>query len=483
MGNYSVPEDVRKMKPVGSIIKVVKGNYYVYTNSRHKDTESGKWKTDSGKFLGKIIPGLGFVPKESKLNSNTITCFEYGQYLLASKLAKDDFEKLKELFTIEESFQLFALACIFVFEGYVGLKPSEEIFETSLIAHDYPSLKYTYHRVANLLSKVGRNDRMLEFQKKCLAEAETLAVDGHVIPSDNNGSDLSFNGYKAREVKGEQMNLLVALDVDTHLPLATRVFPGYMVDKSDFIEFLNFFGSIKGKLLIMDSGFYSNDNLEYLKASEADYIIPLSCNHESYKAANKPSKGRLSQFLYSTNKKVDLVEYREIAFEGKRVIYFRNISEKEKLMKEYLLKLENGAKGYSEEGLEKGMNTFGVIVLETSLSNKAEEIYSHYKTRWAIETYYDRIKNNINFKELNLSEYGMVQGIAFVMMLAGRIDQRLLQAAKKVKKTSKDLVRLMRALKLFDNGKSKALCNTKKEHIEIAQALELTYDLSKKCLG
>jgi len=40
MGTYSVPEEIRKMKAVGTIIKVVKGNYYVYTNTRHKDSES-----------------------------------------------------------------------------------------------------------------------------------------------------------------------------------------------------------------------------------------------------------------------------------------------------------------------------------------------------------------------------------------------------------------------------------------------------------
>ena len=54
----------------------------------------------------------------------------------------------------------------------------------------------------------------------------------------------------------------------------------------------------------------------------------------------------------------------------------------------------------------------------------------------------------MDFSELNLSEYGMVQAVAFVMLLAGRIDQRILSAAKSVRKSGKDLVRLMSALKL-----------------------------------
>ena len=56
----------------------------------------------------------------------------------------------------------------------------------------------------------------------------------------------------------------------------------------------------------------------------------------------------------------------------------------------------------------------------------------------------------------------MVQAIAFVMLLAGRIDQRILSAEKIVRKSSKDLVRPMSALKLYDNGKSWNICNVKK---------------------
>lgn len=40
------------------------------------------------------------------------------------------------------------------------------------------------------------------------------------------------------------------------------------------------------------------------------------------------------------------------------------------------------------------------------------------------------------------------------MLLAGRIDQRILSAEKIVRKSSKVLVRPMSALKLYDNGKS-----------------------------
>lgn len=83
-------------------------------------------------------------------------------------MVRDDFERLKGCFNVEEAFLLFSLACIFVFEGYIVLKPSEGIYERTIIAHDYPGLKYSYHRISRLLSAIGRNDRMLEFQRRCM---------------------------------------------------------------------------------------------------------------------------------------------------------------------------------------------------------------------------------------------------------------------------------------------------------------------------
>ena len=98
---------------------------------------------------------------------------------------------------------------------------------------------------------------MLDFQKKCIKEFITVVIDGHIITSDSNDND----------VKGKQMNLLVALDIATYLPLAIKVFPSYLVGKTDFIEFKNPLGEIKSMLFIMDTGFYQNRIFIYCKTS------------------------------------------------------------------------------------------------------------------------------------------------------------------------------------------------------------------------
>ena len=49
--------------------------------------------------------------------------------------------------------------------------------------------------------------------------------------------------------------------------------------------------------------------------------------------------------------------------------------------------------GRCKEGLQKNIKTLGLIVLETNLGIDAQDVYRYYKARWAIETYYDRMRD------------------------------------------------------------------------------------------
>lgn len=81
---------------------------------------------------------------------------------------------------------------------------------------------------------------------------------------------------------------------------------------------------------------------------------------------------------------------------------------------------------------EKQKKPYGVIVLKTNLKDRsASEIYGCYKARLSIETFYDSLKNGIDFKSIHIDGWALMQGVAFVMLFAGRIDSRILQDDKK----------------------------------------------------
>ena len=485
MGNYAVPDEIRSMKPSGTIVKRIRGGYYVYSHSQHKDPETGKWKTDPGKLMGKIIPGVGYCPSADVSSKRGITCFDYGEYLLACALGAEDYARLKECFNPDEAMQLFSLGAIFCLETYIGLKAAEECFQRCVISHDYPGLRFSYRRMARLLELVGRQEKASVFQRLCNAEdVSSIAVDGHAIPADGDNNDMCSAGHKTPALNSEYMNLMVALDCDSRMPVASRVFPGYMLDKKDFTDFMDGIGSIDGKVILVDMGFFSAENLDYISRNGAYYVIPVSRNLCDYKLASSPGKGgRLAQFLYHAGRRTDTVEYRIRDSGGSRVIYFRNISEAARLSCSYLQNIECGRKGYTKEGYDRQKDSFGVIVLKTNHKGEADGIYGLYKSRWTIETFYDRLKNGIHSEELNLDDWALVQGVSFAMLIAGRIDSRILQAAKKLKMSRKQLVRFMSALKLTDDGKKATIHNLKKDHVDVCKALGIVLDPSRKCLG
>lgn len=47
MGKYSVPKEIRDLKPKEKMVKAVNGQYFVYNYKNSKD-ENGKWKIKMG---------------------------------------------------------------------------------------------------------------------------------------------------------------------------------------------------------------------------------------------------------------------------------------------------------------------------------------------------------------------------------------------------------------------------------------------------
>lgn len=73
-GKYAVPEEIRAIRPEGTVVKKLNGGCYVYetkSTSVKVEDENGlvrwKTKTKSGPCIGKIVPGQGFVPNARRV--------------------------------------------------------------------------------------------------------------------------------------------------------------------------------------------------------------------------------------------------------------------------------------------------------------------------------------------------------------------------------------------------------------------------------
>ena len=93
MGKYSVPENIRKFKPKGTMVKLISGNYYVYEYKMIKG-DDGKRHTKMGSLIGTIKEGIGFIPNNSFVCDAEISTLDYGDYAITVVNSKNVFSTL-----------------------------------------------------------------------------------------------------------------------------------------------------------------------------------------------------------------------------------------------------------------------------------------------------------------------------------------------------------------------------------------------------
>ena len=132
----SIPDDILQYKPCKCTkVRDDNGTYRVYKYSAVK-LPSGKWGTDSGYLIGKIIPGKGFVANKrykKELESDArlpfvdeITDVAYGQYALLLHLSSDILEMLEDCFPGERAAQIYSYAVIMCAFGFTHIDQIDE---------------------------------------------------------------------------------------------------------------------------------------------------------------------------------------------------------------------------------------------------------------------------------------------------------------------------------------------------------------------
>lgn len=425
MGAYSVPERIRAMKPKGTMVKAIRGHYYVY--EYRSVTRDGKRKTEMGRCVGKIEEGRGFVPNSGRAADSEITTLEFGDWAVALSASSQARSLLGEHFHADDADAVWALATMFCVRGVTPARDARRVWEQSCLSLALPSVALGERAVGELLDALGRRQGPVLAFERALAEASSrlVAVDGHVVGSGSLCNDLAGKGYRFGATHCDQMNLLMAYDALGGEPLACRIVEGGLLDKASLADLVADV-PLDGVLWLVDSGFHSAANVELLSRGNNDYIMPLHKGLRACKAAVAEMDLR-ERFAWARGRKATVIEWKEHdAGGGQRVLVLRDCNQAALERSNYLRYLAQGRKGYTEDGLAAAEPFFGVCVLQTSLADAtAEQVWDHYKRRWTIETFYDWLKNGMGMRGLYQRDYYRAQGLAFVCLVASLVRKGL----------------------------------------------------------
>lgn len=479
----TIPENVRKFRPGPCTeIKMISGHYYVYSYHSIK-LPSGSWGKKTDKCIGSIIPDKGFVPNKnyaaeddaSAASADEITVLEYGQYALIESIAWNVKRDLEGCFTTVRAGQIFALATILYVNTFVHVDQVQDFYEQSWLSLRYKNYSFKMGRTAlsSLLDDLGRRtNRVVNYEKNLLVHSSSeVAIDGHAIRSCSDENDLAEAGYKFCQLGEDQVNYLMGYDVNTGKPLFARMYRGSCNDKStieDLVDLLE----LNNILFVVDRGFYSSDNLKLLSLNGNSYIIPIPSHLKVFKESMAALK-YTHYFYYVSGKKHARIQYfeRKIS-DTERVLIFRDVDENEKCLFNYQRCIDQGKKGYTPEKLKENQEFFGVYVFQTNSTKSPSEIFTTYKKRWGIETFYQYLKNRGDFNDLKFQDYYDEQGFAFIMLVTGQIHQEMMNKVRRLENrttSSFDLLLKARALKLEKRGQYWQLKNARKKDLEILE--------------
>ena len=483
MAGSRIPEEIRQYRPGPCTeIKLINGHYYVYMyQSFH--LPSGKWGKKTGKCIGTIVPGSGFLPNKNyhlftgEESHDEITVLEYGQYALTEVVAEDILAALRKHFPDDRAFQIFSYACILYANGFVHLDQIQHCFEQSWFSQEYKKMPFRMGKTAlgNLLDDLGRRTtRVVNYENASILESSSaMAIDGHAIRSCSEENDLGEAGYKFQCLREDQVNLIMGYDINSGTPLFARMFRDSCSDRStieDVAGLLDF----SGILFVVDRGFYSARNLQILSSDGNTYIIPVPSNTGIFRNAMKDIS-YTDSFYYRSGKKHARVEYTSRKINETEYVYvFRDIDENEKCRFNYQHNMELGKAGYTQEKFDQNKEVFGVYVLQSNAAKPAEEIFASYQKRWGIETFYQYLKNKGDFNDLMIQDYYREQGFAFLMLVTGQIHQKMVAAAKKLNDHTvsvHDVLLMARCLKMERRGKSWNLRNARTRDLQMLKTI------------
>jgi len=477
----AVPETLKQYLPEkGLEIKEISGYYYVYKYSAKK-LSSGKWGKSSGQCIGKVVEGKGFIPNKSYkadelfASVDEITVLEYGQYGLIYTVAAPVLKKLEQYFKVDVASQIFSYAALIYANGFIHVDQVNSFYQQSWLSLKNKKLGISMGRTAisTLLDDLARKGtRVHNYEQSMIADCITgnakIAIDGHGIRSMSDENDFAETGYKFKELKADQINLLMGYDVEKGIPLFAKLFRGSAIDKST-IEDLDKIYDFKNILFIIDRGFFSTDNLNIFSKNGCTFIIPLPANTNEFKKAMN-DLSYTGEFMYRAGKKHTRVQYMErVLSDGRRVIVYKDTEENERTRFNYLRSIDQGKAGYTQEEYEKNKDLFGVIVLFTNTSLSPEEVFCNYKKRWSIETFYQFLKNTTDFNNLKIEDYYKEQGLAFIMLITGQIHHYVELSVKKLQDNTTsiyDALTMARFMKINLIKKKWHLCNTRKKDLE-----------------
>lgn len=163
MGKYSVPKEIRDLRPPGTLVKKQGNGYYAYLRSSTRvkvmqEDGTYRWKTQDrmGPCLGTISLENGFIPNGASDTTERNTVLDYGNYACSWMHSLNVLQELELLFSDGMATTIYVAGLIAFNEGLRYLTDLSRKYADSAACMFYPGLSLDSKSMFKAVNQNGR---------------------------------------------------------------------------------------------------------------------------------------------------------------------------------------------------------------------------------------------------------------------------------------------------------------------------------------
>ena len=438
-------------KKPGTELRCIKGHYYLYAVTSQWDKTTKKTKKITGQIIGKIIPSgeliLSRRRDESKKKSvnnkfeflTEVSIKEYGLSHFFISHLQDICAQLQACFPEHWPYILGAAYCRLYKQSPINQMPLH-IYH-SWLSESIKEVSFTEKNISAALRSVGRNrEQAVRFMQWDLPPGEHVLIDLTHLPSRSANGSIAQTGYNNQKNYDVQINVMYIFGNQSLRPIFYRIVPGNIRELAAFVLTMRESG-IAQCILIMDKGFYSAKNIDYLSKNSFQFICPIKRDSPMVMDSDRISLFEKSQARYFEYMK-RIIWYVEITPPDRstKIYLYLDDELRTREEKDFLFRISSKPETYTIEKFEQKKMQFGTLSLLSNLGGKnAEQIYQIYKSRNQIEVMYDGFKGVLEADKTYMQNEETLQGWMLanhVALLAHHRLYQLLLSANKLGKHS-----------------------------------------------
>ena len=473
----AIPKDILKVpRPVNTVVYSYGKNndkYGVRSRNGYK-TENGKCLPINGAVVGYIINNQ-FVPRTGRVGTS-FEMKEWTNYELCDRLLKPLLLDLYKFFDPVDALKIYCIGIIRVCNPGISNSAIGKAFDSSYLSEIYPDVALSKNSISTFLNNLGKTnskiEKFMQYRASQIKLNDQILIDGTLKTNDSRVNTLSEYSRKAKLKGRRDISILWAYDNTNKKLICSQCYPGNMLDRTAYKDFLSKNNITKG-IIVSDKGIPATAADDWFNShEELHFFYPLKRN------ASVITKNKMLSFSKAlTNHDGVLTKKVKQENSNKFLYSFRDAKLAQAEEYTYIDRCKR-LNNIDEEKHAKRLREFGTIVFESDLDLTCEEAYELYCSRWEIEVIVRYYKNACEFEDVRVHDDYSVYGSEFCDFISSVCTVLLMNEfdSKKLleKKTYKELMSVLEGCKRIKHDNKWSLRRVLEGELKILEILNIS---------